>query len=112
MPKMLPDVPLNKFGMAMNLSAEVFYSLLSGKDPRYERKCKRIEAAPTPEAWARYYQALAGLRALEAYEGTDWGGPEYGTEVYKPSPTVTYEYLETTEEWLARCRALREENVT
>ena len=90
----------------MNVSAEALYSSLSAMDSRFERKATRTATPPTPEAWERYHAAKAGLAALEAYEGTEWGGPDYGTEVNEPQPTVTYDYLETVEEWLARCRSL------
>jgi hypothetical protein len=36
---------------------------------------------------ARYEAALEGMKALEAYEHTEWGGPDYGTEVPPPPDT-------------------------
>lgn len=101
--KMLPD---GKFSMSIKLSEEQVFSMRAWKDPRFDRKANKITTPPTPETWERYRAAKAGLEALEAYEGTDWGGPDYGTEVHEPAPTITFEYLETVEEWLARCRAL------
>ncbi|NWL34444.1 hypothetical protein [Paenarthrobacter nitroguajacolicus] len=97
---------LHKNTIAIWISAEMLYMEKSLTDPRYDRKATRHETPPTAEDWALYSQALAGLRALEAYEGTEWGGPDYGTEVNEPQPRVTYEYHETHEEWLARCHKL------
>jgi len=99
-------VKINKNYVAIRFSAEMIYSEKSWTDGRYARKSIRTEKPPTPEAWARYHAAKAGLAALEAYEGTEWGGPDYGTEVPEPEPTVTYEYLEAHDEWLARCAAM------
>lgn len=70
--------------------------------PDLERKCRRTPVEPTPEVWARYEAAKAGFAALEAYEHTEWGGPDYGTEVPEPTTTYEIEWLETRDEWLAR----------
>lgn len=50
---------------------------------------------------ARYEAALAGLKALEDYEHTEWGGPDYGTEV-PPPPAYEWVWDEPEEEWNAR----------
>ena len=97
---------INKNTMTMWVSAESVWMYKSFSDPRYSRKATRHETPPTPEDWALYYQAKAGLRALEAYAGTEWGGPDYRTEVNEPEPHATYEYHETEEEWYARCHEL------
>jgi hypothetical protein len=80
-----------------------------GYNPEFERKREYKTVEPTPEVWGRYYAALAGLRALNAYEHTEWGGPDYGTEVPEPTPTKEVIWLETHDEWLARCRKLQKE---
>jgi len=100
---------LHKNSVAIRISAEAVYSERMWFDGRYARKAIRTETPPTPEAWARYYRAKDGLRSLEAYEFTEWGGPDYGTEVPEPEPTVTFDYLETHDEWLARCAKLETE---
>lgn len=97
---------LNKVPAYIKISPEVYFEGLGHQDERFRRRHRRTEVKPTPEVWARYYAALAGLRALEAYEWTMFGGPDYGTEVPEPSSTYEYEYLETNEEWLARCRSM------
>lgn len=101
---------LQKFGAIHIISDEQLFTLMEMTDKRYERKATRHESEPTSEDWGLYHQAVRGKLAMEAYEGTEWGGPDTGTEVHKPKPRVTYEYLETHDEWLARCRALREES--
>ena len=98
-----------KYGAITVISDEHLFTLMSYTDTRYARKANKIINLPTAEAWAKYYAAVAGLRALNEYEFTEWGGPDYGTEVPEPYPTHTYEYLETYSEWLARCQALRQE---
>ncbi|MDF9748651.1 hypothetical protein [Arthrobacter sp. ES3-54] len=97
---------MKKVYATMVFSSEMIYTEKAWTDGRYARKAIRTEAPPTSEAWERYRAAKAGLAALEAYEGTEWGGPDYGTEVPEPEPTVTFEYLETHDEWLARCDTL------
>lgn len=97
---------MNKNSYAIRISEEALFSSMSWRDSRYERKANRTSNPPTPEAWERYHAAKDGLAALEAYEFTEWGGPDYGTEVPEPEPTTTYEYLETHDEWIRRCRAL------
>ena len=97
---------LHKNAITMLVHCESVWMHKSFSDQRYARKATRYETPPTPEDWALYYQAKAGLRALEAYAGTEWGGPDYGTEVLEPEPRATYEYHETEEEWYARCHEL------
>lgn len=108
-PRLLPDV--HKVGMTIQLTDEQLFGYMRFEDSRYDRKAKQIAVEPTPEVWARYYAAVKGFQALEAYEFTEWGGLDYGTEVPEPHTTYRYEYLETNEEWLARCRALRQEGI-
>jgi hypothetical protein len=74
-------------------------------NPELERRHTVELEPPTPEAWERYRAAKIGMEALEAYEGTEWGGPDYGTEVREPEPTRKITYTETEEEWRARCTA-------
>lgn len=100
---------LTKMSAVFQISDEQLFILMGYEDKRYDRKHIRHESEPTAEDWALYHQAVRGKLAMEAYEGTEWGGPDTGTEVHKPEPRVTYEYLETHDEWLARCRALRQE---
>jgi hypothetical protein len=105
-----PIIPqLKKYSAVMHLSDEQLFHVMSVSDGRYLRKANKIINLPTQETWAKYYAAVRGLQALEAYEFTEWGGPDTGTEVPEPYPIHTYEYLETYTEWLARCRALRQE---
>jgi hypothetical protein len=99
---------LKKYGAVIHISDEQLYSLLGINDVRYLRQANKVITLPTSEDWALYHQAVQGLRAMEAYEGTEWGGPDTGTEVHKPEPRVTYEWLETHDEWIARCHALRQ----
>lgn len=106
-PRLLPE-GLTKYSAVMHISDEQLYILIGYGDKRYLRGAIVTETPPTSEDWALYHQAVQGLRALEAYDGTEWGGPDTGTEVHKPEPRVTYEWLETREEWIARCHALRQ----
>jgi len=99
-------VEIHKNAVMIRVSAEMLYMEKSLNDSRYTRKATRHETPPTDEDWGLYFRAKAGLRALEAYEGTEWGGPDYGTEVNEPQPRVTYEYHETEAEWLDRCHKL------
>lgn len=100
------EIPAGKIHASIVVSDEQLFSSMAWRDPRFDRKAIKTTTPPSPEAWERYRAAKAGLEALEAYEGTEWGGPDYGTEVHEPDSTVTYEYLETVEEWLARCKGL------
>jgi len=90
----------------MFITDEQFFGFMGGE---YERKGRRIVTPPTAEDMARYEKAKAAFKVLEEYEWMEWGGPDYGTEVEAPRSRVTYEYLETVEEWLDRCRALYKE---
>lgn len=99
----------HKNAVVIRLSQEMVFMHRSLSDARYDRKHNKVVTPPTPEDWELYNQAVQGLKALQAYEGTEWGGPDYGTEVHKPEPRVTYEYLETHEEWIERCRTMEEE---
>ena len=101
---------LQKYGAVMQISDGQLFNVIGVSDERYRRKATKIINLPTQETWDRYKAAVAGLQALKAYEFTEWGGPDYDTEVPEPYPTHTYEYLETNDEWLARCRALRQES--
>jgi hypothetical protein len=104
------EFKLIKLSATIQISDEALFAGLSyGFDSRYERKANKVITLPTSGDWGLYHQAVRGKLAMEAYEGTVWGGPDYGTEVHKPEPKVTYEWLETHDEWLARCRALRQE---
>lgn len=103
------EFKLIKTTASIKVSDEQLFVLMGYTDKRYERKATKIINMPTQETWAQYYAAVGALRVLKEYEFTEWGGPDYGTEVLEPTPTNTYEYLETYTEWLARCRALRQE---
>lgn len=107
-PRMLPD-SLNKYSAIMLISEEAIFTEMGYGDERYLRKGNRVINLPTQETWDRYRAAVRGFQALEAYEFTEWGGPDYGTEVPEPQPIRAIEWLETNDEWLARCRALRQE---
>ena len=105
-----PSIPtIFKMGAVMQVSDEQLFELMGYSDSQYKRKANKIIHLPTQETWAQYYAAVGALRVLKEYEFTEWGGPDYDTEVPEPYPTNTYEYLETHDEWLARCRALRQE---
>lgn len=95
-----------KFGATVILTEWQVFDEMVFADPRYARRGFEYVVAPTNEDWAKYHRAKAGMLALEAYAGTEWGGPDYGTEVHMPKPRTLFEYTETHEEWLARCRAL------
>ena len=56
---------------------------------------------------ARYEAALAAYKVLGEYEHTEWGGPDYGTEV-PPPPATRWVFDETEEEYQARIKALKE----
>lgn len=99
---------LHKNTIVIRLSHEQIFMHRAMTDPRYNRKGNRIETPPTSEDWALYHQAVQGFKALEAYEGTEWGGPDYGTEVHKPEPRITFDWLETHDEWIERCRKMEE----
>lgn len=100
---------IDKNSYVISLSHEQVFMNRALSAPRYYRKGNRVETPPTSEDWSLYHQAVQGLKALKAYEGTEWGGPDYGTEVHKPEPRITYEWLETHDEWIARCLAIEKE---
>lgn len=102
---MLPD-GIRKIGAVVMISDEALFLDLGWQDARFIRKHDVVETPPSEDAWKRYKRALKGLKWLEDYEGTEWGGPDYGTEVLPPSARYTYNYHETHEEWLARCREI------
>lgn len=104
---MLPE-SLRKYGAIQFISDEQLYVLLGSNDSHYIRKHVETTVPPNSEDWWRYHQAVQGLRALQAYEGMDWGSPESEPEVEPPRPKVTFEWLETHDEWIARCHALRQ----
>lgn len=105
MPRLLAD-NIRKYYAHVWLSEEQVYESRGFIDDRFVRKYTSQTIPPTKEVWARYYAAKNALRVLGEYEFTEWGGPDYGTEVPEPSPTHEITYLETHEEWLDRCRAL------
>lgn len=97
---------LQKFGAITLISDAVMFDLVAATDSRYEQKARKTVVAPTAEDWAKYHLAKRALLTLNAYEGTI-GAEE--VEIPCPKPTTHYEFLETIEEWLDRCRALRAE---
>lgn len=108
MPRLLAD-NIQKFGAIFHFSEEWEFQARAFLDPRYARKAEYKTVEPTPEVWARYYAAKNALRVLHDYEHTEWGGPDYGTEVPEPTATQEVTFLETHEEWIARCRELQKE---
>lgn len=102
---------IRKAGTVYLVSREAYYTSLGYEDERYKRKVNIKTTEPTGEAWRRYGAAVKAMKVLEAYEGMEWGGPEYGPELREPEPTHEYEYLETEKEWLARCRELDQKSV-
>lgn len=103
--KMIPD-GIRKIGAIQMTSDENLFTDLGWRNPEFQRKRNTIKTPPSRADWKLYYRALKAKKIMEAYEGTDWGGPDYGTEVNPPEHKYTYEYLETHEKWLARCRAI------
>jgi hypothetical protein len=93
-------------GVTVPLSDEQLFTVMAIDNPEYERKAIKTVVAATPEDWALYHQAKRGLLAVRAYEGS-MGAEE--VEIPCPKPRTEYHFLETVEEWLARCRTLREE---
>ena len=99
---------LQKKYITVQLTEEqVFYSFAM-RDPEYGRRGSYVPREVPADEQARYEAALAGYKALEAYEGTEWGY-ENDLTVTPPS-TTTWEFTETDEEWLARCRKRYEEH--
>jgi hypothetical protein len=105
---MTDQAPINvvKFGATVQVSEEMAFEARALFNARYQRRHTKAYQPAPPEAWERYRAAVAGLAAFEAYEGSQYGGPDYGNEVPPPEPTITIDYLETRDEWLTRCRAL------
>lgn len=99
-------ISLQKHAHIVTIPDETFFDMLAEEDPRYERKAYKTVVASTTEDWAKYHLAKRALLTLKAYENTT-GAEE--VEVPCPKPKTHYEFLETPEEWLARCRALRAE---
>lgn len=88
------------------------YSWLGNTDKRFARRFRTVTVEPSDADWAAYRAAAAGLEALKAYEFTAWDVTDYGDgipEVMEPRSRKRTEWLETEEEWLARCHALRED---
>jgi hypothetical protein len=79
---------------------------MSWSDSRYHRKSEAYNVSPTNEDWAKYHRARSGLLALQAYEGTE--GLEE-VSVPMPKPETHYQFTETHEAWIERCRALQAE---
>lgn len=78
-------------------------------DDRYDRRAERA-VTPVPECeWAEYREACALLGRLREYDGFYEGGPDEGAYIEEPRPRVHYTYLETVDEWLARCAELEME---
>jgi hypothetical protein len=103
---------LTKFGARINISEHVLFDWMRYEDARYIRKHNKVEVPPTAEDWEQYRAAKAGFEAMRDYEWTEWGGPDYGTEVLPPPNRYEFEYLETHDEWIARCRALQMEGIS
>lgn len=107
----MKPITVEKYGAIFRLSEEQLFEAAGHTDPRFQRRAKIIKTPPAPEAWELYRAAVAGLAALEAYEGTYYGMDAGTPEVFEPEPTSTVEYLETVDDWLARCRTLAQEDV-
>ncbi|WP_159702423.1 hypothetical protein [Arthrobacter sp. 18067] len=101
---------VRKFGGTIKLSDEQYFEDMGWRDPRYLRMGKVTKTPATPEAWEQYRAAVAGLAALEAYDGTRWDYGSGAPDIPEPEPTSTIEYLETVDEWLDRCRAMAHED--
>lgn len=99
-------IQFHKTSTTAKISDEQLFTLMALSDSRYEQKARKTVVAPTAEDWAKYHLAKRALLTLKAYENTT-GAEE--VEIPCPKPTTHYEFLETIEEWLDRCRALRAE---
>ena len=97
---------VHSYGAIMFITDEALFDSMSWGDKEYQRKGVEYTVSPTAEDWAKYHLAKAGLLALQNYEPT-LGLEE--VEVPIPRPEVHYRFTETHDEWLARCRALRQE---
>jgi len=97
---------LHKHSAIMFFSEEQVFDSMSWSDSRYHRKSEAYNVSPTNEDWAKYHRARSGLLALQAYEGTE--GLEE-VSVPMPKPETHYQFTETHEAWIERCRALQAE---
>lgn len=97
---------LKKYSAVHFISDEQLFTLLALDKPEYERKATKTVVASTTEDWAKYHLAKRALLTLREYENTT--GTEE-VEIPCPKPKTVYTFLETIEEWLARCRTLRTE---
>jgi hypothetical protein len=97
---------IRKIGMTIPVSWAVIFEERALSDSRYEQKARKTIVAPTSEDWAKYHLAKRALLTLKAYENTT-GAEE--VEIPCPKPKTEYEFLETVDEWLDRCRALQAE---
>ena len=87
------------------------YSWLGNTDTRFRRRGGPVVKHPTEADWDAYHRAVAGLKALKDYDGTYWQATDYGDGVPKveePHDHTVIKWLETEDEWLDRCRKLRE----
>jgi len=102
---------VGKLSMTMHISDEALFDSMAWHDSRYERKVRnRLTTPPTHSQMRAYRRAQAAMRVLQSLsEYVDWGSPESEPEVIAPTDHITITYAETHDEWLARCRALRQE---
>ena len=104
---------LHKNHAVIRLSAEQVYWERGFRDSRYNRLLDRIEVTqPTEAEWAEYRKAKAAHDYLIMSPYFDDGGPDEGSSVSPPEPRREYIWAETHEEWLARCRALDQEETS
>ena len=97
MSEYLTSVKAQKIGVLTPIPA-IFFT-----GPEYSRRGHSAPREIPADEQARYEAALAGYKALEAYEHTEWGGPDYGTEVLPP-PDTEWVWDETEEEYQARIK--------
>lgn len=97
---------LKKYSAVQLISDGLLFDMMAEEDSRYERKATKTLVASTSEDWAKYHLAKRALLTLRAYENTT-GAEE--VEIPCPKPKTHYTFLETIDEWLARCRTLRAE---
>ena len=94
--------------ITVQLTEEQVFDSFAMRDREYCRKGRYVPREVPADEQARYKAALAGYEALEAYEGTEWG---YDSDLTVTPPSTTmWEFTETEEEWLARCRKRYEEH--
>lgn len=100
---------IHKNSYAIRLSAEQVFWNRGLFDPRYSRKVERvIVTEPTEADWANYRTAQRCHNYLLESPYFEDGGPDERSSVNPPEPTREYIYAETTEEWIARCKAMEE----